>query len=129
MHDFGNINLKGYKGVLKGQTFYKYTVVDGVVKPCPEKERMFILESGRGLEPDGGIRTISGHFEIDGFKGTINSYDLEAVISPAGKRLKQLNTGEFVPDPVVAPEPKEVAQRASKPRGRSAWKEDDADDE
>lgn len=128
MNDFG-INLKGYKGILKGQTFYKYTLVKGVLHPCPEKERVFVFESGKGLEPGGSNRYITGHFEIDGFKGTIHSYDLEAVISPEGKRIKPRVVGDIVPDPVVAPDVPELTTRAAKPRGRSAWKKDDEDDD
>lgn len=115
MHDYGNINLKGYKGVFKTQTFYK--------KDASVKERTFVFESGKGLLPEGNIRLIYGHFEIDGFKGTANNYDFEAVIAPDGTKIKApvtaftgiagplpscLNAPLNVEDPKKKPETEEV---------------------
>lgn len=107
MNDFG-VNLRGYRGIMKGKTFYKYTMVKGVIKPCPEKERIFVFESGKGLEPDGSNRNIFGHFEHSGFKGTIDNYSLEAVIAPDGTVIKVpviSFTDETKPAPVAAKDP------------------------
>jgi hypothetical protein len=124
VNNFG-VNLTGHRGVLKGTTFYKYTVVAGVIKPCPERERVFILESGEGLEPKGNRRNIDGYFECDGFKGTIDSDSLESVLTPAGKRLKPKNTGEFVPETVLAPEPTPSRAKHGKNRVAYVYKSED----
>ena len=112
MNDFG-IDLKaGTHGVFKAAYFYK--------PHASEKERTFVITGGLGRECKSGGRKLTGHWLTDKVKDTIDSYSLEFVIVD-GKKIKQLVTGDPVPDPVLAPEVPEVV-KARKPRGRSAWK-------
>jgi hypothetical protein len=77
MHDFGPINLKGLKAILKPRNFWK--------KPSTEKERTVVVIQGSGCNPDPAYgrkiecRTGPGTHE------TISSYDLEYVIKDGNK--------------------------------------------
>jgi hypothetical protein len=112
VNDFG-IDLKGLQVVVKSQTFYKPNT--------SVKDRTFKCEGGIGCSPaEGTRRTITGRW-LDGAKDTISSYDAEAYIDAQGKTVKRPKEKQFE-DMIVAPEPEAVEVKASKPRGRSAWK-------
>ena len=98
MNDYG-INLKGITGVFKVKLFYK--------PKASEKERTFVCEGGSGLNPQVGTsRKITGHWESDGARDTISSYDLESIFVK-GEKIKAPITAftgdEPKPEPVVAP--------------------------
>ena len=96
MNDY-SLNLKGILGIFKSKLFYK--------PKASEKERTFVCEGGSGLSPQVGTsRKITGHWESDGARDTISSYDLECIFVK-GEKIKAPITAftgdEPKPTPVV----------------------------
>jgi hypothetical protein len=88
MHDFGNINLVGYIGVVKPRSF-------SLPKYATTKQRSFLIESGVGTLPDAGTRrVIKGRWLSDDAPDTISTYDFEYVLDKEGKKVDRL------PEPV-----------------------------
>jgi hypothetical protein len=91
LNDFGISLPRGTRGLYKRSVFFNPKASD--------KERIFIMESGPGMEPTPGSRKITGRWEIDGAPDTLDSYSFSSVMVN-GKRFNQLVTGDPVPEPV-----------------------------
>lgn len=125
MNDFGIVLPVGTHGIYKAARFFKgYLPHD---KKVPEAGRTFVIKGGVGREPTPGSRKITGHWLDDNMPDTIDTYSLEAVVI-GDKRIKQIIKGDPPPEPVTAVEEEVIAKRTNKPRGRSAWKEDEHGD-
>lgn len=94
MNDFGVVLKVGTRGIYKQARFFN-TKAD-------EKTRTFVIEGGPGREPTPGSRKLTGHWEADNAKDTIDSYSLESIVQD-GKKIKQIVTGDPEPEP-PAPE-------------------------
>ena len=96
MHDFGAIDLKGKKAVLKARNYYKkphfseYSHSPANIKASEAetlKGRTLTIVSGPGCQADPAWgRRIEVKLP-DGSCETISSYDLEYVIGPNGLHL------------------------------------------
>jgi hypothetical protein len=88
LNDFG-IDITGFTGLVRNPPGMRPRTI-------PEKERWFKLESGSGCKPELGTnRKVKGHWLADNYRDTINSYDLEYVLDPKGKRVSRLPEEKF----------------------------------
>jgi hypothetical protein len=111
LNDFGIVLPKGTRGLYKRAVFYDTKAAD--------KDRVFVIEGGPGREPTPGSRKLTGHWESDGAKDTIDSYSLESVMID-GKRVRQLIKGDPPPDPTPvadAPDAPEEQKPVRRKRG------------
>ena len=92
MNDFGKSLPRGTRGLYKKAVFFDPKASD--------KERVFVMEAGPGMEPTPGSRKITGHWESDNVKDTLDSYSFESVMLD-GKRVRQIITGDPPPEPVM----------------------------
>ena len=120
MHDFGKMDLHHLKGVFKASTFYK--------KGASRKDRTFTILSGPGAGPASNThRKMTVKWDDGGLEEVISSYDIEILISKAGKDIKAPITAFSGNDVTVVPDaaPAEPPTKTAKPRGRGAWKSED----
>jgi hypothetical protein len=92
VNDFGRSLPRGTRGLYKKSVFFD--------PKASEKDRIFIMEAGPGMEPTQGSRKITGHWEVDGVKDTLDSYSFSSVMI-GGKRINQVVTGDPPPEPVI----------------------------
>lgn len=92
INDFGISLPKGTRGLYKKSVFFDPKASD--------KDRVFIMEAGPGMEPTPGSRKVTGHWEVDGMKDTLDSYSFSSVMI-GDKRINQLVTGDPPPEPVI----------------------------
>jgi hypothetical protein len=95
VNDFGMSLPKGTRGLYKKSVFFNPKAAD--------KDRVFIMEAGPGMEPTPGSRKVTGHWESDGAPDTLDSYSFSSVMV-AGKRVNQLVTGDPPSEPVLPEE-------------------------
>lgn len=110
MHDFGNIDITGFHGILK----------DNRAKDLKtEKERTFIIESGPGCNPAPGTRRfVKGKWLADGMREEMNSHDFKQVIDPrTGTRTDTLPEPESDVEPVKLASEIEAQRTVRRKRG------------
>jgi hypothetical protein len=92
VNDFGRSLPKGTRGLYKKSVFFDPKASD--------KDRVFIMEAGPGMESTPGSRKITGYWESTGEKDTLDSYSFSSVMI-GGKRINQIVIGDPPPEPVV----------------------------
>lgn len=102
MNDFGLSLPRGTRGLYKKAVFFDPKASD--------KDRVFVMEAGPGMEPTPGSRKVTGFWESDKVRDTLDSYSFESVMLD-GKRVRQLITGDPPPDPTPIVEPQEPEEQ------------------
>ena len=107
MNDFGKSLPRGTRGLYKKAVFFDPKASD--------KDRVFVMEAGPGMEPTPGSRKVTGFWESDKVRDTLDSYSFESVMLD-GKRVRQLITGDPPPEPVMTVEEPEADAPQAKVR-------------
>jgi hypothetical protein len=107
LNDFGIVLPKGTRGLYKKSVFFD--------PHASEKDRVFVIEQGPGREPTPGSRKLTGFWESTGEKDSIDAYALESVMI-GSKRVRQIVTGDPVPDPTPIVEVPDVDEPQAKVR-------------
>lgn len=109
MNDFG-LNITGFHGVLKDNRGKNLKT---------EKERTFVIESGKGCDPSLGTkRSLRGYWLADGLREEMSSYDFKYVINPkTGEKTNTIPEPEYDVEPVRLASEIEAQKTVRRKRG------------